>query len=53
MDRVSAKRTFAAATVLYGWDYPFSETTFFLPNIVKKHKKNYMAEYCEFLLPDF
>ena len=48
--RVSAKRIFAAATVLYGGDYPFSKAKLMLdrlktkrhsrplPNIVKKHK---------------
>ena len=50
MNRVSAKRVFAAATVLYGGDYPFSKAKLMLdrlktkrhsrllPNIVKKHK---------------
>ena len=51
VDRVSAKRIFATATVLYGRDYPFPQAKLMLdrlktkwhsrllPNIVKKHKK--------------
>ena len=50
VDRVSAKRIFATATVLHGGDYPFSQAKLMLdrlktkrhstllPNIVKKHK---------------